>query len=135
MTLNAHVSFRSADVSAVARQAGRNLVAGRMYCVQRFTGDIDMQSAADFTAALDRVLAGRPEGVVLDLSGVDFLSASGLAILSRFCTDAESHGIPVAVVGGRTVTRPIEACGLAGTCHVFDTVGEAGAAMAEQVHH
>ncbi|ROZ89152.1 STAS domain-containing protein [Gordonia sp. OPL2] len=135
MTLNAHVSYRSADVPAVVRQAGRNLSAGRMYCVQRFSGDIDMLSAADFTAALDRVLSGRPEGVVLDLSAVDFLSASGLAILSRFCDDAKSHDIPVAVVGGRMVTRPIEVCGLTASCHVFDTVGEAGAAMAEQVHH
>ncbi|MFW0786453.1 STAS domain-containing protein [Gordonia sp. CPCC 206044] len=105
------------------------MTASKSLCLQRFSGDIDVQSAADFAAALDRVAGQRPEGVVLDLSRVEFLNASGLAILARFCVDAERSRMPVAVVGGRVVARPIEACELDTTIELFESVDEAGSAL------
>ena len=44
-------------------------------------GEIDMASAADLGAALDRVPTD--EHVVLDLSAVDFMDSSGLAVVLR----------------------------------------------------
>ena len=44
-------------------------------------GEIDMASADELSAALDDVAA--EERVVVDLSGVDFMDSSGLAVLLR----------------------------------------------------
>jgi anti-anti-sigma factor len=145
MTLNTHISFRSSPESSDApgtygnqstpRHVERSLTASKPFSVQRFSGDVDMQSTADFAAALDRVLWRKPECVVLDLTRVDFLSASGLAILAQFCADADEHDIPVAVVGGRQVARPIEACHLDTTFGVYETVDEAGTALTDHQPH
>ncbi|MYR08197.1 STAS domain-containing protein [Gordonia sp. SID5947] len=103
--------------------------------MQRFSGDIDMQTIADLAAALDRVLGRKPDCVVLDLSRVHFLSASGLAILSQFGSDAADQAIPVAVVAKREVARPIEACGLVGVLPIYASVEEAGSDLTESRSH
>ncbi len=99
-------------------------------CLQRFQGDIDAQTAADFAAALDRVSGQKPGAVILDMSGVDFLSASGLALLVEFCDGAALLGWHVVCVGRRAVSRPIEACGFGDSVAVFDSLEGAGRALA-----
>lgn len=102
---------------------------GRCLCVQRIWGSVDLQTTADFAAVLDRILGQRSDGIILDLSQVDFLSAAGLSILADFCAGARRARTPVALVGGRPVTRPIEACGLTSHLMLCGSVDEAGAAV------
>ncbi|XVU28563.1 STAS domain-containing protein [Actinoplanes sp. CA-054009] len=46
------------------------------------TGEIDMSNAADFSAALDAVLAEAGDApVVVDLTKVDYIDSAGLAVL------------------------------------------------------
>ncbi|WP_164473827.1 STAS domain-containing protein [Gordonia insulae] len=115
--------------SSSARRTTGQLTASKTFCVQQFSGEIDMANAADFAAALDRVAGRHPECVVLDLLHVTFMSAAGLAILDRFCADAADSHIPVAVACDRSVARPVEACGLDGTIALFDSVTAASAKL------
>ncbi|OZC32629.1 STAS domain-containing protein [Gordonia polyisoprenivorans] len=105
------------------------MLSGRSFCVQQFTGTIDLHTVADFVAALDRILGQRPEGVVVDLGRVTFLSASGLGVLVRFGEEAARLGLPVAVVGGISVTRPLRACAPTPTLDIHDSLESAGWAV------
>ncbi|GAB23340.1 hypothetical protein GOPIP_044_00290 [Gordonia polyisoprenivorans NBRC 16320 = JCM 10675] len=110
-------------------RASTPMAVGRSFCVQHLSGAIDMQTTADFAVALDRVLAKQPEGVVLDLTDVRFLSASGLGVLVGFHDEAAHQGIPVAVVGGTPIARPIRACAGETGIDVYDSVEAAGWAV------
>ncbi|GAC69961.1 STAS domain-containing protein [Gordonia soli] len=136
MSLNAstsHTPFSTTTATAGVPRPTEPRPFTTSFCVQRFSGDIDMQTAADFALALDRVLGTSPEGVVLDLSQVGFFGSSGLSLLATFAADAGRHGIPVGVVGPRTVTRPIEACHLHTDLDIFETVDQAGSALADRL--
>mgnify|MGYP000250541115 CR=1 FL=1 len=131
MNLNTHTTFQPSGTTAESRYTGSvaGLTADNSFCVQRFSGEIDMASAADFAAALDRVLSGRPECVVLDMSRISFFGTSGLPILARFASDAADLHIPVAMVCPRVVARPLEACRLTDFIAVYETVEAAGTAL------
>lgn len=131
MGLTSSTSFRSAfDPTAEATTESRpRLISPNSYCVQGFSGSIDRDSAADFVAALDRVLRGPVDGIVLDFSGLNFFGTVGLVLLRSFVDDAGKQGIPVVLVGGRTITRPLEICGMAPYVRVFDTIEGAGRAL------
>lgn len=115
--------------STARRSATSRLTSSKTICVQQFSGEIDMTNAADFAAALDRVAGRHPECVVLDLLQVTFLSATGMAILDRFCADAAARCIPVAVACDRSIARPVQACELEGTIRLFESVSAASAAL------
>ncbi|MGC4961274.1 STAS domain-containing protein [Gordonia sp. DT101] len=130
MSLDSHITFRdSLAPAAGARPAVGNLTAARTICVQQFSGEIDLQSVADFAVALDRLTGRRPECVLLDLLQVRFLSTSGLAVLGKFCDDAARLHIPVAVACGRAVARPVEACRLDDAIDLHDSLAEAGRSL------
>jgi anti-anti-sigma factor len=134
MGLSSSTSFRSAFESTAEATPERSprLVSPNSYCVQGFSGSVDRDSAADFVAALDRVLRGPVDGIVLDFSGLNFFGTVGLVLLRSFVDDAGKQGIPVALVGGRSVTRPLEICGMAPYVPVFDTVEDAGRALSQK---
>jgi len=50
------------------------------------SGEIDHHSARDIRDAIDRlIIAERPECLILDLSGIDFMDSSGLGlVLGRY---------------------------------------------------
>ncbi|GAA3721409.1 STAS domain-containing protein [Gordonia hankookensis] len=130
MSLDSHITFRDSPVSAATeRPAAGNLTAARTICVQQFSGEIDLQSVADFAVALDRLTDRRPECVLLDLLQVRFLSTSGLAVLGKFCDDAARRRIPVAVACGRVVARPVEACRLDDAIDLHHSLEEAGRSL------
>ncbi|MEE3852911.1 STAS domain-containing protein [Gordonia sp. LSe1-13] len=132
MNLTTQTTFQPSHDETTGRSkvSDNSLTATKSFCVQRFSGEIDMQTAPDFAAALDRVLTQGPECVVLDLSGVGFVGASGLSILARFASDAAAQHMPVAVVCRRSVARPIEACQLDEMVSLHTSVDEAGSALA-----
>lgn len=131
MNLNTQTTFQPSRTVEKSTDNGstRGLTAENSFCVQRFSGEIDMASAADFAAALDRVLGGKPECVVLDLSRISLFGTSGLPILARFASDAADLHIPIAMVCPRVVARPLAACGLTDFIAVYETVEDAGTAL------
>ncbi|WP_238418818.1 STAS domain-containing protein [Gordonia sp. 'Campus'] len=133
MGLTSSTSFRSAfePTAEATPEARPRLVSPNSYCVQGFSGSVDRDSAADFVAALDRVLRGPVDGIVLDFSGLNFFGTVGLVLLRSFVDDAGKQGIPVVLVGGRSVTRPLEICGMAPYVRVFDVIEDAGRALTQ----
>lgn len=131
MNLDTQTTFQPSHTAAEARHrtSTAGLRADNSFCVQRFSGEIDMDSAADFAAALDRVISRDPECVVLDMTGIGFFGASGLPVLARFASDAADLHIPVAMVCPRVVARPLEACGLTDFIAVYETMEDAGNAL------
>lgn len=133
MPLTTSIVFRSAfDADgSTARTSTRRFDSAKSYCVQGFSGSVDLETAADFAAALDRIVLDRVNGVVLDFRAVNFFGTVGLVLLRSFVEDTGKRSIPVALVGGRIVSRPLEVCGMSDNLHVFETTDEAGRALIE----
>ena len=94
-------------------------------------GEVDLSTGGRLmeagSAAL-REAAGAP--VILDLTGVDFLSSSGLGLLVALHDDGRELGAPLRVVVDptRPVIRPIRTMGLDEVLALYGTVDEAVAA-------
>ena len=94
-------------------------------------GEVDTLTAPRLEARLDEVLqssAAAHDTVVVDLSGVTFLSSSGLAALIRGARRATAAGIPLRLVAAtRAVTRPLA---VTGADALFDIHADVEAALA-----
>ncbi|MFE0749064.1 STAS domain-containing protein [Gordonia sp. NPDC058843] len=134
MALTSSTTFRSAFDPATEptpKVHPHQFVSPKSYCVQGFSGSVDRDSAADFAAALDRVISGPVDGIVFDFSGLNFLGTVGLVLLRSFIDDAGARSVPVVLVGGRSVTRPLELCGMDSYVRTFETIEDAGHALTE----
>jgi anti-sigma B factor antagonist len=91
-------------------------------------GEVDLSTGGRLleagSAAL-REAVGRP--VVLDLTGVDFLSSSGLGLLVALNDEGRDLRVPLRVVvdESRPVIRPIRTMGLDEVLSLYSTVDEA----------
>lgn len=75
------------------------------------TGEVDMTTAPALENAVRRSLAERPARLVIDLTGAEFFSSAGIAILvlaHRSRADVALH----IVATDRIVLRPLELTGL-----------------------
>jgi anti-sigma B factor antagonist len=64
-------------------------------------GELDMATAPDLAAALDRVLQHGPDDVIIDLSGLSFLDSSGIAVLVTGQQQLNQRDRSLAVRGAR----------------------------------
>lgn len=77
------------------------------------TGEIDMGTSPQLRSALSRVLDDVGSALIVDLSAVEFLGSSGLAVLVETHDAAAGRGIALRLVcRSREVVRPLEATGL-----------------------
>ncbi|MBI2694247.1 STAS domain-containing protein [Mycobacterium nebraskense] len=81
----------------------------RAYCrdqvtVVQVTGDIDATNIGRFYDYANRFVGEAP-ALILDLSGVDFLCASGVSVLITLDNDCSAAGTRWAIVGSRCVRR------------------------------
>jgi anti-sigma B factor antagonist len=90
------------------------IVSVRQLCgaiVVEVTGEIDMVTAPLLENAVRESLASRPDALVIDLSGAQFFSSAGIAVL--VLAHRNSAGISLRVVAqDRVVLRPLELTGL-----------------------
>lgn len=90
------------------------------------SGEVDLATKPVFDAGLAAALDPEVELTVLDLSGVSFLSSSGLQVLTDFQDRADATGCEVRVVcAGRPVRRPIEVVGLDRRLRLYSSVEDA----------
>ena len=85
-------------------------------CVLRLDGELDLQTEAGFTAALDALLRRGHAKIVLDVRGLNFCSCSGVAAMIAEQRQAEPCGgclRPVGVHG--PLARILDAAGLVDT--------------------
>jgi anti-sigma B factor antagonist len=74
--------------------------------VVKLIGEIDISNATKLGTALDAMITGVDEPVVVDLSGLEFMDSSGIAMLLRAVGGAGS----VEVRNPSTVVRRIIEC-------------------------
>jgi anti-anti-sigma factor len=72
--------------------------------VVKVTGDIDAVNIDRFYDYIQRFVGEAP-GLILDLSGVDFLCAAGISVLIMLDNDCRAAGRHWAIVGSPTVRR------------------------------
>jgi anti-anti-sigma factor len=72
--------------------------------VLKVTGDIDANNVDRFYDYTQRFVREAP-GLILDLSGVDFLSARGISILVELDNDCRTAGTRWAIVGSPSIQR------------------------------
>jgi anti-anti-sigma factor len=95
------------------------------------SGELDLRAAAELQSALDQASAGERARVCLDLSALQFIDSTGLAIVIRSHQDMSAAGgafVVVCVAGN--VRRTFETTGLMTMLSVAETVDEALRALA-----
>lgn len=90
------------------------------------TGEIDMLTAPALDRRLTESTTSGHRRVVVDLSGVTFLSSAGITILVQHTANAAKRGVRLPIVAtGTAVLRPLELTGLATELDLRGTVDEA----------
>jgi anti-anti-sigma factor len=94
--------------------------------VVHVSGEIDMTSRDAVERSLNRVIDGRPDAVVVDLTDVAFFGSSGLQMLVEVRRRAQELGVSLRLVANtRKVLRPLEITGMTSVFPVRQTVAEA----------
>ncbi|MER7014475.1 STAS domain-containing protein [Saccharopolyspora sp. NPDC000359] len=93
-------------------------------------GEIELINAPRVEELVDNALDEKPEALVLDLTGVTFLSSAGLAMLVRARNRAGDDVEFRVVVGGPATARPVQLTGLDQEIDVFSSLEKAMAASA-----
>jgi anti-anti-sigma factor len=98
-------------------------------------GDLDLVSGRQFDAYLNRA-RHEHDRIVLDLSGVDFLDTSSLAVIVGHWKAMQAAGGTLALAGARyRYTKSLWITGLADRLPFYDTVDKAVAAEAADASH
>jgi len=85
-------------------------------------GEFDIESAEAATRALHELLDRRPDAIVLDLSGLDFMDSTGVKFLVDARHRAHELGLELALVyGGDPVRRVLMVSGVAA---LFESDGD-----------
>ncbi|RCW39952.1 anti-anti-sigma factor [Halopolyspora algeriensis] len=98
--------------------------------VVKVSGEIDLVTSPQLEQELTRALDTRPEALVLDITGVTFLSSAGLAVLVGMHQYAGEHTRFRVVADGAATLRPIQLMGLDGEFPVYPSTAEAVAGRA-----
>jgi len=70
-------------------------------------GEIDLHVAPRVESALGRIIKKRPDHVIVDLSGVNFIDSSGLAVLINAMQDVQKYGGKLSLAGISADVRSI----------------------------
>lgn len=89
-------------------------------------GSVDMITAPQLASQLDLAAEIKPAVLVVDLTGVTFLSSAGIQVLIEVQRLSTSIGTSVRVVGREYHTlHPIQVLGLEQTLRLYPTVSDA----------
>jgi anti-sigma B factor antagonist len=92
-------------------------------------GQIDLHVSAKVADSLAQLIKDKPARLVVDLSGVNYIDSSGLAVLINGMRDMEDFGGIFILAGVRDEVRPIlESARLENFFLIFPSVDEALAA-------
>jgi anti-sigma B factor antagonist len=98
-------------------------------------GDLDLVSGRQFDEYLTRARQ-QHDRIVLDLSGVDFLDTSSLAVIVGHWKAMQAAGGTLALAGARyRYTKSLWITGLADRLPFYDTVDKAVTAESSDVSH
>lgn len=83
--------------------------------VIRLSGDLDISNIDTVRSQVDAVIGGRPDSTVFDLSGLEFMDSSGIALLLQV---AAKVGRVVVRQPSGIVRRVLEATGVSAVLHL-----------------
>lgn len=58
----------------------------------KITGEIDLHASPELRQALHELIAAKPPRLLLDMSGVEYIDSSGLAVLIEYMKESQSFG-------------------------------------------
>jgi anti-anti-sigma factor len=97
-------------------------------------GSIDVLTAPQLSDAVDEAVVRTPASLIIDISGVDFLSSAGMMALVTAHENIAPHGRLAVVADGPATARPMHLVGLDKTITVYSSVDEAVARLREERH-
>ena len=71
------------------------------------TGDLDLATVDQFSAAIDEVLADGPAQVVLDIGGVGFIDSAGIKGMVKLATRCEAIGAALTTINASAQARRV----------------------------
>jgi anti-sigma B factor antagonist len=92
------------------------------------SGVIDAVTAPQFDEALRAAAANKPEGLVVDLTEVEFLASAGMGVLVAAHDEADGTRFSV-VADGPATSRPLKLVGIADIVPLYATLDDALAAL------
>lgn len=93
-------------------------------------GRIDSATAGRFEQELDGVLAARPEGLVIDLAGLSYMSSAGLRVLLVTARRCQAEGCAMVLCGlGATIREVFDISGFSAIFDIAETRAEATARL------
>lgn len=105
---------------------------GERWRILHVAGELDMVTSPSLRAAVatvfgDGLLLGRT--LVFDLTSVDFIGSSGIAVLAEAVQRAEADGMPPVrvVLAARSVRRAVEVTGMDAVLAIFPDLATATA--------
>lgn len=95
------------------------------------SGNVDMLSAPWLTEALESALAKNPQGLVIDLSRVEFLGSAGISVLMAAHGKMTDSGRFAVVADGPATHRPLTLLGLNEIVSLHRTLDDALSRLAD----
>jgi anti-sigma B factor antagonist len=92
-------------------------------------GVIDLATAAELEDAMHAAQASARRNLIVDLTGVSFMSSAGLAILAEAHAVMKRRGKFAVVANNAVILRPLEITRLADVLDVYPTLESARDAM------
>jgi anti-anti-sigma factor len=134
----AHINIKSDFLSDSADLAGGTLTVATVshgdIVALTVWGSIDLLTVSQLTEAVDEAVAGRPEGLIIDLTYTDFLSSAGMAALVNAHDSVMDTGGRFGVVAdGPSTARPIKLVGLDQTISLYATIEDALQALTDEL--
>ncbi|HEX2276642.1 MAG TPA: STAS domain-containing protein [Candidatus Tectomicrobia bacterium] len=89
------------------------------------SGDLDMLTAPELRDAIQSALGREPEGLIVDLTRVDFLGSAGMQVLME-AHNQTGEKIPYSIVAdGPATSRPLKITGIADLITLYSSLDEA----------
>lgn len=89
------------------------------------TGTVDLSTASHLSSAVADVVAQRPAGVIIDMSGTDFLASAGMTALVDAHDEIVPDGAFAVVAHGPSTARPLQLVGLDQVFTLYPTLDDA----------
>ena len=94
--------------------------------VLHVAGDLDVLTAPSLGTQLDVALSDAPAVLIVDITGVEFLSSAGISMLVETHRLTERAGLSLRIVAdGSTTSRPIRMMRIDEIIDLYPTVAEA----------
>ena len=115
----------------MSMQLARLEIRGDRVLVARIDGEVDMSNAADLQRAIVARLSNHAAGLVLDLSGVEYLDSAGIHVIYELREQLEARGLRLRLVvpPDAPTLMALQLTGVPDAVAMHDSVAEAEASI------